>query len=766
MNKNELLKKINSSVYEFKKAIESMYNGKTFACASSYRLDTYKKTKRGAEGYIKRLQSNSYYDESTFEMVTCGSGLQVIEIKETDLISIDKNIQLWLNEVRSYLRNFHNSTDQLIKDAYKYLDPESELFAIVIAAAESIEKENFFNYDSFENLLNTSKKEEAKTIQETRPATQNIQEVEINLNDEKNGIEIKFNSIPDTTTRTDLKVNGFRWSKFSKVWYAKQSEKTINFANSLVKKEEIKNTDATEIKEIKETLETKVNNFVKLIQNDHIERMQNSSSNFVDVASSDFRKKYILVDLGTSGRYMIDKETQVIYGVKAYGTVNKNKIYGTLDTINSYFWGDYYAFKLKEDRKINYNNLLTIENLNGKIFEATKSFMVDDEIIFDAEIVENEINEEEKNNLISIAEEYKKEILKDEKIQEEKQEEKIFFSIYGEGKTEDIKTYDIKKATDNFNNRIKFAVNSDFGGYYKTFIVLTIPELGEKNIKFRYDLDSKSEKTENILKFIIAEEKASLKYFKENMYSFTWIKDKEKYIKQHEELFLILEKYLNENNPIDPDKNKNKENILNYDEEKNNLISLNSMEEVESVKASHAPNSNVKILEFKNKRHDQQQEKNNFSIEGNKLNSEDKKIFENLFNDAITEIEQDQNNLNNSMQEKNIFNSGKIVSFDNLKNKKSNNDLNDYSFDAPSSNKNNSDKKIKMCVCGAILKTEKEKNLNICECCIDYAYSLYINRQLPPDVLKMTDELLKQEKKKEYNLMLDELQEEFNNLKK
>jgi hypothetical protein len=54
------------------------------------------------------------------------------------------------------------------------------------------------------------------------------------LNEELNGIELYFSAVPSENVRNELKANGFKWSKFKKCWYAKQSEKTILFAESLV----------------------------------------------------------------------------------------------------------------------------------------------------------------------------------------------------------------------------------------------------------------------------------------------------------------------------------------------------------------------------------------------------------------------------------------------------------------------------------------------------------------------------------------------------
>lgn len=56
-------------------------------------------------------------------------------------------------------------------------------------------------------------------------------------------------------------------------------------------------------------------------------------------------KKYIRVDVGGSGRYMVDLQGN-IFGIKAYGVIHKGHCYGNLDTINEYFWGDYKAKKI------------------------------------------------------------------------------------------------------------------------------------------------------------------------------------------------------------------------------------------------------------------------------------------------------------------------------------------------------------------------------------------------------------------------------------
>jgi len=53
-------------------------------------------------------------------------------------------------------------------------------------------------------------------------------------------------------------------------------------------------------------------------------------------------KAYTKVDVGTSGKYMVDAEGR-IWGIKGYGQVHKNHYYGNLDTTEEWIWGGYVA---------------------------------------------------------------------------------------------------------------------------------------------------------------------------------------------------------------------------------------------------------------------------------------------------------------------------------------------------------------------------------------------------------------------------------------
>jgi len=57
--------------------------------------------------------------------------------------------------------------------------------------------------------------------------------ITVNLNNEKNGIELIFEAKPSADTLAAVKAQGFRWHNAKKFWYAKQTADRLTFARSL-----------------------------------------------------------------------------------------------------------------------------------------------------------------------------------------------------------------------------------------------------------------------------------------------------------------------------------------------------------------------------------------------------------------------------------------------------------------------------------------------------------------------------------------------------
>lgn len=89
--------------------------------------------------------------------------------------------------------------------------------------------------------------------------------------------------------------------------------------------------------------------FGKLLEAEKIEYLRKSKLDCqanIDNAKVTIKpgNKYSKVDVGSSGKYMVDKEGN-IFGIKAYGQIHKGHHYGTLTTTNEWNWGGYTARK-------------------------------------------------------------------------------------------------------------------------------------------------------------------------------------------------------------------------------------------------------------------------------------------------------------------------------------------------------------------------------------------------------------------------------------
>ena len=71
-------------------------------------------------------------------------------------------------------------------------------------------------------------------------------------NEEKNGVELYFESIPTPEEREELKKNGYKWSKFNKCWYKSLGIKKVIKKESNLKA--LKKLDSEEVEELSKKL--------------------------------------------------------------------------------------------------------------------------------------------------------------------------------------------------------------------------------------------------------------------------------------------------------------------------------------------------------------------------------------------------------------------------------------------------------------------------------------------------------------------------------
>lgn len=96
----------------------------------------------------------------------------------------------------------------------------------------------------------------------------------------------------------------------------------------------------------------KLKRFAELLekqQREHLERqglLANGSNTNQWPVHIKQGKKYTKIDVGPSGKYMVENSTGDIYGIKAYGVIHRGHKYGNLDTISLWDWSGYVAQKI------------------------------------------------------------------------------------------------------------------------------------------------------------------------------------------------------------------------------------------------------------------------------------------------------------------------------------------------------------------------------------------------------------------------------------
>lgn len=239
LNATQVMELINSELEYAIEATENSFRNKCFVVLQGNQIQKFAKTKRSAESYIKN-HSFSYYDEYFMEMREAGEGLYIVEVLALDIVDYFNTSSIWFTTLKNRWSR-RQTNEYMLDKALQMGVSEEVLNTIKFVLAES-DNNSFPSYEMVfgkPEQAEEVKNEVAATIEETPESVETVEETNnkteatYKLNEEKNGIEIYFTDKPEEETRNLLKANGFRWSKYNKCWYAKQSEKTIQLAEQL-----------------------------------------------------------------------------------------------------------------------------------------------------------------------------------------------------------------------------------------------------------------------------------------------------------------------------------------------------------------------------------------------------------------------------------------------------------------------------------------------------------------------------------------------------
>lgn len=291
-----------SCTWHIEKDGEIIAKGK--GLTSVYECNSRENTKENAKKFVAKIEKH-IADNTQLEKVIVKTVKKVIKpiqvtdrqtIQKDDVLSFDYHGHFW-KVIDVYTRNDGKvcATYELLgsekrgystlKNASRYYDYMTKLEKnvqegrIKIHTLEEVEEvTEKVSYKKVtrkqkaqqENLLSNEEVQEVKPEQAEQPqkeidkqqeetVSNNDITISYKLNEDKNGVEIYFDSIPSEEIREVLKANKFRWSRNNSCWYAKQSEKTISLAKQLAgdQAQTADNSDLTEKQDTPDQIETK-----------------------------------------------------------------------------------------------------------------------------------------------------------------------------------------------------------------------------------------------------------------------------------------------------------------------------------------------------------------------------------------------------------------------------------------------------------------------------------------------------------------------------
>lgn len=119
MRKEDILNELNTELQSNIDATNSMYRGKVYILSSNSKIEGYYKTKRGAEGYIKKNKDICYYDDYLEELIYPNRALAITEIKASEIVDIETNKEIWkicFNRIKN---------DKFRYDTFEYVAKEN-----------------------------------------------------------------------------------------------------------------------------------------------------------------------------------------------------------------------------------------------------------------------------------------------------------------------------------------------------------------------------------------------------------------------------------------------------------------------------------------------------------------------------------------------------------------------------------------------------------------------------------------------------------------
>ena len=182
---------------------------------------TYWKYTDEVEEMLRKLNRNGLFEKSSWDDDELLEAYENARQKSTFYAIKTEYFKSVVDDVNSFIKSYNYEDCDGMVD---YFDVNFWFFGIKDSDCKQVEKVA---------RVKTTKTDVPATTDSANAVVKADNGVKVELNDQFNGVEVSFKTKPNNSIIDELKKYGFRWHNTKKLWYAKQTDERIKFAQSI-----------------------------------------------------------------------------------------------------------------------------------------------------------------------------------------------------------------------------------------------------------------------------------------------------------------------------------------------------------------------------------------------------------------------------------------------------------------------------------------------------------------------------------------------------
>lgn len=181
---------------------------------------TYWKYTDEVDEMLKKISRNGLFEKNSWDDEELLEAYENARQKSTFYAIKTEYFKSVIDDVTAFVKSYNYEDCDGMVD---YFDVNFWFFGVKCDDCKQVEKVA---------RVKTTKTDVPATTTESTDIVKS-EDVKVELNDEFNGVEISFKTKPNNSVINELKKFGFRWHSVKRLWYAKQTDERIKFAQSI-----------------------------------------------------------------------------------------------------------------------------------------------------------------------------------------------------------------------------------------------------------------------------------------------------------------------------------------------------------------------------------------------------------------------------------------------------------------------------------------------------------------------------------------------------